>query len=68
MRNYSALLADRLVSEGSNDPLRIAQLYISAERVDEALEYGFHAVDKMYSSYLFYDCLKLLSRPEEPDN
>ncbi len=60
MRNYSALLADRLVSKGSNDSLHIAQLYVSAERVDEALEYGFHAVDKMYSSYLLYDCLKLL--------
>jgi len=60
MQNHSELLADRLVSEGSNDSLRIAQLYVSAERVDEALEYGFGAVDKMYSSYMLYDCLKLL--------
>jgi serine/threonine protein kinase len=60
MRNYSALLADRLVSQESNDSLHIAQLYISAERIDEALEYGFDAVDKMCSSYLIYDCLKLL--------
>ncbi len=60
LKNYSALLADRLVSEGSNDSLRITQLYVLAQRVDEALEYGFHAIDKMHSSYLFYDCLKLL--------
>jgi tetratricopeptide (TPR) repeat protein len=60
MKSYSAFLADHLVSEGSNDSLRVAQLYISAERVEEALEYGFHAVDRMYSSYMLYDCLKLL--------
>lgn len=60
MQNHSELLADRLVSEGSSDSLRIAQLYVSAETVGEALEYGFKAVDKMYSSYLLYDCLKLL--------
>jgi serine/threonine protein kinase/tetratricopeptide (TPR) repeat protein len=60
MRDYSGLLADSLVSGGSNDSLRIAQLSISAERVNEALKYGFEAVDKMYSSYLLYDCLKLL--------
>ena len=60
MNNHSALLADRLVSGGSNDSLRIAQLYVSAERVNEALEYGFDAAEEMYTSYLLYDCLKLL--------
>jgi tetratricopeptide (TPR) repeat protein len=60
MKDYSAALADVMVSEGSNDSLHIAQLYISAERINEALESGFHAIDSMYSSYLLYDCLKLL--------
>jgi hypothetical protein len=60
IKNYSVLLAERLVSKESNDSLRIAQLYISAEKVEEALEYGFHAIYSMYSSYMLYDCLKLL--------
>jgi tetratricopeptide (TPR) repeat protein len=58
--DYSGHLADRLVSQGSSDSLRVAQLCISAERLDEAVKYGFDAVDKMYSSYMLYDCLKLL--------
>lgn len=60
MRDYSKVLADCLASEGSSDSLRIAQLYVSAEMIDDALQHGLHAVEKMYSSYLLYDCLKLL--------
>jgi serine/threonine protein kinase/tetratricopeptide (TPR) repeat protein len=60
LQDYSGRLADWLVSEGSSDSLRIAQLYISAERLDKGLEHGLGAVDKLYSSYLLYDCLKLL--------
>ncbi|MGD1047254.1 MAG: protein kinase [Candidatus Krumholzibacteriaceae bacterium] len=60
IRDYSKVLADWLASEGSSDSLRMAQLYASAEMVDDALNHGFHAVEGMYSSYLLYDCLKLL--------
>jgi tetratricopeptide (TPR) repeat protein len=60
LQDYSGRLADWLVSEESSDSLRIAQLCISAERVDEAVKYSLDAVDKIFSSYLLYDCLKLL--------
>jgi len=60
MQDYGSLLADRLVSDESKNSLRLAKLYVLAERVDEALEHGFDAIDKMYSSYLLYDSLKLL--------
>jgi serine/threonine protein kinase len=59
-KDFSDHLAHYLVSDGSTDSLRIAQLYISAEKVNEALQYGFDAIEKMYSSYMLYDCLKLL--------
>jgi serine/threonine protein kinase/tetratricopeptide (TPR) repeat protein len=60
MRHIAAQLADYLASKHSGDSLRIARLYIMAERVNSAIEYSLDAVDKMFSSYLLFDCLKLL--------
>ena len=60
MPQYAERLADYLVSVKSSDSLRIARLYITAERVNLAIKYSLDAVDKMFSTYLLFDCLKLL--------